>query len=162
MQLCFGLGYFGQPERAALMIGRFLDDPDIVIQSGQGKKIEIGPDQTALPNGFRQAPSASSDKIERAAALSKAPSATIKGTTIKINSPVLYFNVLRDEDAALDTGGKAVTIEAIRIETVGNAAIKATVSPSATGEAGTSVGTVRIVIFDDIFGRLSVDLDGGA
>ena len=58
------------------------------------------------------------DKFDQAAALSKRPSATIKGATIAIDSPALYFNVLRLEDAALETGGRAVTIEAVKVETV--------------------------------------------
>jgi hypothetical protein len=128
----------------------------------KGRRSKLGPIKRLFRMDFGKRQAQVATRLSEPRRSRKLHRPQSKGTTIKINSPVLYFNVLRDEDAALDTGGKAVTIEAIRIETVGNAAIKATVSPSATGEAGTSVGTVRIVIFDDIFGRLSVDLDGGA
>ena len=142
-------------------MARLLGDSGLAVLSGDAATVVIGPDQKVLPDAFREAPSVGGDKFDQAAALSKRPSATIRGATIAIDSPALYFNVLRLEDAALETGGRAVTIEAVRVETVGNAAIKATIAPVADGQIGKAAGGVRLVVYDRLTGQLTVDLKGG-
>ncbi|WP_315718268.1 MULTISPECIES: hypothetical protein [unclassified Bradyrhizobium] len=153
--------FVGRPERGAVFVARLLNDTGLAVLPSVAANVVIGPDQKAFPNAFREAPSADGDKFEQAAVLSKGPSAIIKGATIEIDSPILYFNVLRLEDTTLETRGRAVTIEAVRIETVGNAAIKATIPASEVGKAGKSAGTVRLVIYERLSGRLNVDLQGG-
>jgi hypothetical protein len=154
--------FMGLPERGAIYVARVLNAPEIAVVSGMAEPTVIGPGQNAFPNAFRQAPRASDNKFEQIAALSKGPSATVRGTTVTINSPALYFNVLRLEDATLETQGNAVEIHAIRIEVVGNAAIKATTPPSGVDEPGKDARDVRLIIYGDLSGPpMRVDLNGG-
>lgn len=153
--------FLGIPERGAVFVARLLGDPRLAVFSNNTEPNVVEADKKSLPDTFRQAPVTVGDQYDEAAALSKIPPVTIKGATIIIDSPIVYFSVLRLQDAELQTGGRDVTIKATRIETIGSAAIRAAVPASQPGQAGKPGGTVTIVVYDRLAGAITVDLKGG-
>lgn len=153
--------FLGIPERGAIFVARQFSDPRFAIFENHTPPIVLEADKKSLPDAFRQAPATTGDQYDEAAALSKIPPATIKGASIIIDSPIVYFSILRLQDADLQTGGRDITIKANRIETVGGSAIRAVVPVSQPGQPGKSGGTVTLVVYDRLAGAIAVDLKGG-
>lgn len=151
--------FFGMPERGAILVARMLKQNELAIVGGSDPAINLGPGTAGIPGGYRAEPDANGDRFDRISELSKRAPVILKGATVVLDAPSFHFGTLRLEDTKLITSGQNVTIEAVRIDTAGNASIEAYAS-SLTPAAGSSGGQLKLIIYDRVRGQLSIDLSG--
>jgi hypothetical protein len=149
--------FLGFPERGAVIAARFLQLSSLALVGQNRVPLEIGPGSKDLPAEMTAPPDVTGDRYDRIAALSKRQPITIKGAWVPVSSPTLYVNVLRLEDGGLVTNGRDLTIEAVRVESVGDAGLRAFAANAPLGASG---GTITLIVYDGINGQLSVDLSG--
>jgi hypothetical protein len=153
---------FGWPEPARILVARLLRQEMLASGFGENGTLVIKADDTVLQSQAFEPPHTAGDRFDRVAELGTRPAVTLVGSSIRVREPVLYFGILRLENASLTFDGPGLTIEAVRIEAVGNSSIH---SASATATAGNGPGTpggnLKLIIYDRILGQLSIDLRGG-
>lgn len=151
--------FLGVPERGATMIARLLNQGDLAILRTSNPAVELSAISVRFPDAYKAAPDSTGDRFDRISELSKRGLVSLKGATVVLDGPAFYFGILRLDDSKIVTAGRNVTIEAVRIEAVGNASIDSYFPAPATG-AGQSGGQVALIVHDRIRGQLAVDLSG--
>jgi hypothetical protein len=160
ISLFISSAFFGIPERGAVIVARLLASNQLAVWRGKTASRTLDPGAVIWPTWVQEQPDGGSDRFAMIAALSKSPSLTVSGSRLPAKGH-LYFNTLRLEDATILTDGNDVTIEAVRIESVGKATIRAFERGDAAA-IGRSGGRLTFIVYDQFSGRLNVDLSGGS
>ena len=144
------------------MVARVLHSTELAAGPSRATPVFVRGPQAELPVFVKKDPHLTGDAYDVVSLLSKLPTVEIDQVEARIDSPIVSFGVLRLKDASLETGGRDVIIRAVRIEAIGNAAIRSAVLGAPGGKPGRSGGNVTLIIYGGISGQLSVDLTGGA
>jgi hypothetical protein len=165
--LCISLGafisasLFGWPEPARILAARFLGQETLAASRATEGTLVRGDDAT-LPPEVSEPPHTAGDRFNRIAELSKRRTVTLAQGSIHVSGPLLHFGVLRLQNANLIFEGSELTIEAVRIEVEGQSAVRsAALTAGPSNGTGASGGNLKLIVYDRISGKLSIDLGGG-
>lgn len=154
--------FFGWPETARILVARLLGQEMLAAGVGDRGVRVLNTGDTVLPSEVSAPPRTAGDRFDRVAELAKRPTVKLAGSSIHVHEPVLYFGVLRLENASITFDGAELTIEAVRVEAQGKSSIQsaAALASPRTGP-GAAGGNLKLIVYDRILGKLAVDLRGG-